>query len=257
MKIGVCGKWEQAPLAKGMGFDYLEMSVTSLAELTEEAFQERLGEKERLGFETSRYNVLFPGTMALLVDDFSMEAMKNYLDKAFRRVHLMGGEICVFGSGKSRTRPEAVPYDEAFRRLIAVTRGIGEMAEKHGLTIAIEPLNRGECNMITSVAEGACLRAAVNHPRVSLLSDYYHVALEGEPEADIVRVSGVIHTHIAAREGRLYPTEMEEGFRRFFRALKDSDYRGSLSVEGRTENFEEDGPRALKLLRALAGEAGL
>lgn len=105
--------------------------------------------------------------------------------------------------------------------------------------------------MINSVAEGACLVAAANHPSVKLLADYYHMALEGEPCSDIVRVGGVAHTHIAAREGRLYPTVMEEGFADFFRALKASGYDGLLSVEGRTEDFAADAPAALKLLHQL------
>ena len=86
------------------------------------------------------------------------------------RVQRMGGKIAVFGSGKSRNRPADMSYDSAFRRLVRLTRMTGEIAVQYDVTIVIEPLNRNETNMINSLGEGACLSAAVDHPRVRLLT---------------------------------------------------------------------------------------
>ena len=109
--------------------------------------------------------------------------------------------------------------------------------------------------MINSVAEGACLAAAVNHPSVKVLADYYHMAVEGEPISDIVRLGGITHAHIATKEGRRYPTVMEEGFRQFFQALKATGYDGLVSVEGKTDDMAVDGPASLALLEKLLKEA--
>ena len=46
------------------------------------------------------------------------------------------------------------------------------------MTLAIEPLNTGECNFINGVAEAVSLAQEVNHPSVKVLSDLYHVNLE-------------------------------------------------------------------------------
>ena len=251
IKFGLCGGLERIHEAEAAGFAYLEPSVSGVAGLSEEEFAAKLADARSAGIPTPAFNVLFPGSLALLAKETTDEAIAAYLDKALARVKALGGRVVVFGSGRSRSKPEGMPFTEAFRRLTEVARVIGDAAAKYGLTIVVEPLNRKECNMINSVAEGACLVAAANHPNVKLLADYYHMALEGEPCSDIVRVGGVAHTHIAAREGRLYPTVMEEGFADFFRALKESGYDGLLSVEGRTEDFAADAPAALKLLHQL------
>jgi len=104
--------------------------------------------------------------------------ISEYLEKALRRIEWLGGQYVVFGSGASRRRPEGMGYTEAFNRLTGITRLCGRVAQAHGITVVIEPLNRSETNLINSVGEGACLAAAVNHERVRLLADYYHIARE-------------------------------------------------------------------------------
>ena len=184
-----------------------------------------------------------------------LEAVRAYLDGAFERVSALGGRTAVFGSGKSRMRPEGLSYDGAFRRLAEICVLCGEAGEKHGVTVVIEPLNRGESNMINSVAEGACLRAAARHPRVQLLADYYHIAAEHEPPEDLARLGGIAHCHIAAPAGRRAPLEEDEGFARMFAAMKKTGYQGLVSVEGKSDDLRKEGPVAVKLLRRMWEEA--
>ena len=163
--------------------------------------------------------------------------------------------MVVFGSGRSRRRPEEMPYGDAFRRLIEITRLIGDIAGQYGITIVIEPLNRGETNMINSVAEGACLAAAVNHPQVKLLADYYHIAVEGHAPEDLARLGGIAHCHIATLEGRRAPQEAEEGFKALFAAMKQTGYEGLISVEGKADDLSKEGPVSVRLLKKLWEEA--
>ncbi|MGN1019245.1 MAG: sugar phosphate isomerase/epimerase family protein [Aristaeellaceae bacterium] len=255
IQFGLCGGLEKLHDAKAAGFAYLEPPVSGVAALSAEDFASALAEVRGAGMPTPAFNLLFPRTLQLLDPAVTDAEIAAYLEPAMARVEALGGRVAVFGSGRSRNRPEDVPYDAAFRRLIEVTRLTGEIAGRHGVTIVIEPLNRAESNMINSVAEGACLAAAVNHPSVQVLADYYHMALEGEPIGDIVRVGGITHAHIATKEGRRYPTVMEEGFGQFFRALKATGYDGLVSVEGKTDDMAADGPVSLRLLAQLLAEA--
>jgi hydroxypyruvate isomerase len=109
--------------------------------------------------------------------------------------------------------------------------------------------------MINSVAEGACLAAAVNHPCVKLLADYYHIARSQERPGDLERLGGIAHAHIASPEGRTIPLEREEGYVQMFAAMKHTDYQGNVSIEGKCEDLLKDGPRAIALLSALWAEA--
>ena len=255
MKIGFCGPLERMKEAAEAGFDYLEPTVTSAAGLSETEFEACLEGMKKAPLPTPSFNVLFPGTMELISGNTPEKEIKAYLESALRRVRLLGGKTVVFGSGRSRRRPEGLPYDEAFRRLIRVTRLIGDAAQANGLTIAVEPLNRGETNMINSVGEGACLAAAADHPAVKLLADYYHIAMEGEPPEELLRVGGICHAHIATREGRRAPVQPEDGFRRMFSAMKKSGYQGLLSVEGRVDDMAAEGAASVRMLKALWEEA--
>jgi sugar phosphate isomerase/epimerase len=61
--------------------------------------------------------------------------------------------------------------------------------------------------------------------------------------------------HIAAKAGRRYPVSEEgEQYREFFRELKKIGYNGRMSIEGKTDNIEEDAPKALSLLKKLEQE---
>ena len=255
METGLCARLEQIGEAAAAGFDYIELPVTVTAAWTEQEFEDALAKLKAAGIPAPCFNILFPGDLELLNPGTADETIAGYLGKAFSRVRKMGGSTVVFGSGKARRRPESLDYDTAFRRLTEITRLIGRTAEEHGITVVIEPLNRGETNMINSLAEGACLRAAVNHPAVRLLGDYYHIAAEGQPPEDVIRIGGIAHCHIATAGSRRAPLEPEEGFGKLFAAMKQTGYTGRISVEGKIGSLETEGPQCVSLLKRMWEEA--
>ena len=254
MKIGFCAGLDRIGDVAAAGFDYIEPPISAMAAWTEEEFEAKLNAARKTGLPVYSFNVMFPGDMALL--DAGQDArIREYLERAFRRVSLLGGRIAVFGSGRSRKRPENMPYGAAFRRLRDVAAMVGDAAGKYGVTAVIEPLNRGETNMINSVAEGAALTAAVDHPHVRLLADYYHIAVENQPPEDVARVGGVAHVHIATADGRYIPLTPASGYRRLFAALKKTGYSGGISIEGKSENLPAEGPLAIAMLKKTWNEA--
>ena len=255
MKIGFCAKLDRINEVAAAGFDYIEPPVSAAAAWTEEEFEKYLNAVKNAPIPVPSFNVLFPGDMALLGPDADEQAITRYLHGAFARVRKLGGKVVVFGSGRSRKRPETVTYADAFRRLTEIARLIGEIAAQYGLTIVIEPLNRGETNIINSVAEGACLAAAANHPSVKLLADYYHIAVEGHAPEDLARVGGIAHCHIATLNGRRAPLEADAGFKTMFAAMKQTNYDGLISVEGGIDDLVKDGPQCVRLLKKLWEEA--
>ncbi|MBR5110342.1 MAG: sugar phosphate isomerase/epimerase [Clostridia bacterium] len=255
MKIGFCAKIDRIEDVAAAGYDYIELPVSAAAAWTDEEYRRNLNALKASGIPALAFNVLFPGEIKLFCPDAKNEEIAGYLHRAFARVREMGGKTVVFGSGGSRKRPEDVAYDAAFRRLVEVARLIGETAAQYGITIVIEPLNRGETNMVNSVAEGACLRAMVNLPNVQLLADYYHIAVEGHDPADLARLGGIAHCHIATRLGREAPLQAEEGFSKLFAAMKQTSYQGLVSVEGKCDNLPKDGPATVALLKKLWEEA--
>ncbi len=255
MNIGFCAKLDRIGEVAAAGFDYIEPPVAPAAGWTKEEFEACLSTVKAAAIPAPAFNVLFPGDILLLAPDTRDETIAGYLNKALGRVQRLGGKTVVFGSGKSRMRPEGMPYGDAFRRLTEITRLIGDAADACGITIVIEPLNRSETNMINSVAEGADLAAAANHPRVKLLADYYHIAVEGHAPDDLARLGGIAHCHIAAPQGRRAPQKAEEGFKTMFSAMKRTGYGGLISVEGKADDLSLEGPVSVRLLKALWEEA--
>ena len=255
MKIGFCARLDRIQEVAAAGFDYIEPPVSAMANWTEEEFQENLNRVKAASIPAPSFNVLFPGDIALLSPETDNQKITDYLQRVFPKVHKLGGKVVVFGSGKSRTRPETMAYGAAFRRLTEVVRLIGNAANEYDLTVAVEPLNRNETNMVNSVAEGADLVAAANHPSVKLLADYYHIAVEHHAPEDLARVGGIAHCHIATEVGRRAPQEAEDGFKALFSAMKQTNYAGLISVEGKADDLSIEGPVSVKLLKTLWEEA--
>lgn len=253
MKFGLCASIADIDAIAAMGYDYLECNISQLAGLSDEDFAAQKAKALSASIPVSCYNILFPKNMTVIGPGYDREATTAYLHKAFSRIRELGGELVVFGSGKVRNRPAEVDFGSAYRQLVEVTQMTGSIAAEYGVTVVIEPLNRGETNMINSMGEGAQLAADVNLPNVRLLTDFFHVAKDGEPVEDVLRIGSFAHVHIAAGKGRLYPLPgQDEQYAMFFGCLREIGYDGRVSIEGKTADMAADGPAALAYLRKLA-----
>ncbi|GHU51868.1 tagatose 3-epimerase [Bacilli bacterium] len=251
MKFGLCASLEHLPLAERLGFDYIECSVSSIEALGDEEFAAAVTRVNKNSLAAERVNVLFPGSIQLIGPAADQKKIDAYLEKALSRVKALGASLVVFGSGRCRAIPAALSFRQGYGELVRVTRRIGEIAAGFGLTIAIEPLNREETNCINSLREGAMLQAVVDSASVGLLADLYHMGREYEPMENILAVKELNHTHIALPKDRAYPLSITTEVENFFAALKQIGYTGTMSIEGKTDNMEQDAAAALKVLRNL------
>ena len=247
MQFGITEVDLAAEAAK-MGFDYLEVNASQLAQLPEEAFAQKLSEIQASGLKAETSNCLFPN-IPLLTDEGKAQA-EEYLPKAFQRLGQLGVRLAVFGSGGARCRPEGMAFDEAWRRLRDIAGLVGGIAGEYGIAIALEPLRRAECNMINTVTEAAALAAAVNLPNLWVLADSFHMLYDREPLENIGAVGRLSHVHAALRDGRCYPTYPEGRLRLFMDQLHAIGYDGRVTIEAGTRCFAHDAPLALETLRA-------
>ena len=249
MKLGLCTGQENLEMAMRLGFDYIECTVSSTEAMNDRDFLDLKSKVKNSSIKIERFNVLFPRTICLIGPEADHEKIRNYLEKSFQRVSELGGTTVVFGSGRSRTFPSGMAYRDAFLELIKVTRLIGEIAAKHGIIIAIEPLNSGESNCINSVREGAMLEAAVDLPSVGLLADNYHMLMDNEPMNSLLEIKKLNHIHISLAN-RYFPVVYDNDVKSFIDVLKQIGYSGTMSIEGKTDDLENDAAAALKVLRS-------
>lgn len=139
-----------------------------------------------------------------------------------------GGKIIVFGSGGARKIPNGWTKENADEQFVALLKGMGPLAEAHGITVTIEQLRAEECNYINHIGEGATLIRAAGHPNIRLLADLYHMAVMDDTPADLkAAMDVVVHVEIAEKNGRTVPAVNGDDFRPFFRVLREANYQGA------------------------------
>jgi sugar phosphate isomerase/epimerase len=169
-----------------------------------------------------------------------------------RRAQQVGITRLVFGSGGARNVPDGFDRKKAVSQITAFARMSAELAALHGVTIVIEPLNKGECNIINSVAEGMEYVKAVNNPAFQCLVDSYHFWLEDEPLENLkAAMPWIKHVHLADKVGRVAPgLSGQSDYKPFFKVLKDGGYDGTISFEGTTmPDFAVTAPKVLEFIK--------
>lgn len=241
MKFGVCCDIDKLPLLQKCGYDYIELNFSNMALADEKKFEEMCEQIGHYGLSAESFNCFFPAGFNLNVD-VDYDKIREYAKKGFARAELLGGKIAVLGSGGARRVPEGYDRVLAAEQFVKVLRICGDIAAKHGMQIAIEPLRTAETNFINTVAEGIEMCKAVDHESVKCLVDFFHLFMNGET-LDAVKNSGelIIHTHLARPNAdRRIPTVQDrDTCAQWASALKSIGYDGRMSLEGDfTPDFE-------------------
>ena len=254
MRFGICTGPENRDALGGAGYDYIELAVAGALrpeQPEEDVMPPLLAAFASSALKPEAYNVLLPGDLKVVGPTVDAARQERYLESAFARASALGGEVAVFGSGAARGIPEGWPLAEARRQVREFLGRGAAAAERHGITIAIEPLNVTECNFINSVAEGTALAREVNHPAVAVLSDLYHVDHDGQSYEETRESAPLLrHVHVAGAVGRRAPVAADFDFLRDFLAVvKASGYDGRISIEGSWEDLPRQAREALDVLR--------
>ena len=250
VRVGYCTTLEKLEAAKAAGFEYVELSTTQIAGLSDADFEAAAARLKTLGIATPAANLFLPATLKVTGPATDPEAQMAHVRKAFTRLSKLGVEVVVFGSGGARRVPDGFAKEEAFKQLVDFGRRAAKEAKANGITIAIEPLRKQETNIINSAAEGLELVNAVADPNFQLMIDFYHLASEQEDPGIVLRAKDHIrHLHVANPQGRVFPQKWEEfDYAPFFANLRAIGYDKRISVEGNTQDLAADGPKAIGLL---------
>lgn len=265
MRFGCCGSMiapaadpvgiEVVESMAAVGFDYIELSLADIAALAEDRFLAICRRLERAGIPCEACNNFFPPSVRLTGEDARPDRALDYARRALERAARLGARVVVFGSAGAKNVPPGFDRSRAWGQIAELLHRLGPVAQTHGITIAIEAINRTESNIVNRVAEGMRLARDADHPNIQVMADYYHLALEQEDPAVVTAADPAIrHVHVAQVDGRRFPRRLEsETMLRFFDALRRIRYAGRCSIEGYTDAFAADARAALAFLREAAG----
>ncbi|MEK3890585.1 sugar phosphate isomerase/epimerase family protein [Bacillus sp. FSL K6-3431] len=259
------GKREKTNIAKQLqvelamleknGYEFAELTVQSLSQLTEEEFMETLQVIQQSSLNIPVFNSFIPPQLKVTGPNVSEGDLENFLDLAMKRVQAAGGEQIIFGSGAARTVPDGFSRERGQEQIKQFLRCCNVYGEKYGLTVAIEPLNKGESNIINTVEEAVLLATELNLPHIKILADSYHMDIEKE-SFNILRKATkngwLAHVHISDRERR-FPGEMEGkesiDFSKLFLVLQEAEYQGLISAECSSSSIAKSSALSLQFVK--------
>lgn len=256
MKFGVCGDTGLGAIAAQASYDYGEWSVAAVLKPREpeDAFRASCAALRSAELPYPVLNGFVPGDLKITGPEVDRSALEEFVATSMARAEAAGVEIIVFGSGKARLIPDGFDRAIAHQQLVAFCRMVAPLANDHGVTVVVEPLNQSECNVLTTVAECADLVNEVAQPSIRLLVDGYHLLRDGDSYESIVTHGALLaHVHIATIPNRLAPAAEDCDFADFFDALAKANYTGRVSIEGKIHNPETELPAALAMMKKLSG----
>lgn len=239
--------------------DFIEGHVVNF--LTPEApdpdFAPRAAALKACGYPMPAANVLLPAALKCSGPDIDYARLDRYAQTVFRRCREIGMAIIVFGSAGARMVPDGFPVAKGFEQYVDMLKQFGPLAEEAGVTLVVEPLNRGECNLVNTVLEGAEAVRRANTNGVKLLVDLFHMLRNGESPDDILKVGPLIrHAHLAENRDRAAPGVNGENFRPFLRALRRAGYNDRLALEPIWTDLPNQLAPALREVRRQLADAG-
>ena len=250
-RLGVCTSVANVAAVKSAGCDYIEESVRGflVPDRPEREFQEKAAAFTGSGLPILAGNSFLPGSLKSVGPEAGHDEIIAYAETAFRRARAIGIKTIVFGSGGSRAIPDGFDRGEARRQFVRLLRRLGPVAQKYGVVVVVEPLQRSESNFINTVAEGAAIVKEVGHPNIALLADIYHMLRENEGAESIVAAGPLLrHCHIAEKDNRTPPGAAGDDFTPYLEALRRIGYAGGISMECRWDDLAVELPRAVKTL---------
>jgi D-psicose/D-tagatose/L-ribulose 3-epimerase len=238
LRYGVAAFGEVDPLKSAdvlaaCGADYIEPALSKAVALPPPALDEALKRVAagRARIETA--NWFMPGTdIALTGPAVDKAKIAAYLDQSLALASRLGVKVIVFGSPGARSYPAGFSADTAWTQLRDFLRQAGEVIAARGydLVIGIEPLRKPESNIINTVAEAARLAREVNHPKIRIIVDFYHLAFENEHPDAILAARDLI--------------------------VRTIGYNGRISIEANSSEVGADCKPAFAFLKQMAAKYG-
>ncbi|HIT76073.1 MAG TPA: TIM barrel protein [Candidatus Avipropionibacterium avicola] len=249
---GVILPRHQEELALSLGADYVEPPVVGNVIIADHDGDWQLAAADEPARRAPAFAVLVPKDFPLSDPAVPISTVRRYFDQALTAIATVAepDAAVVLGSGRSRSLPEGCDPDRARDRFAESLVTARDAAERRGLRIVLEPLNRNETNLLTTIEEAATFLDGYGIERVSIVADLFHVMSEAEPLATVAERAGRIgHAHIAD-SGRVPPGQGGWPLREFLTALRSGGYRGPVSIECNWRDVATELAEALATVRA-------
>ncbi|NUQ61083.1 MAG: sugar phosphate isomerase/epimerase [Pirellulales bacterium] len=150
------------------------------------------------------------------------------------------------------------PTADEWRWAVDSMRQVAEHAQQAGVMLGVEYLNRFECYLLNTAADGARFCREVNHPNCRMMYDTFHAHIEEKniPEAIRALKDLVVHVHISEND-RSTPGMGNVRWPENFDTLHEIGYNNLMVIEAFGLALERLVPATKIWRRMYAGERQL
>jgi D-psicose/D-tagatose/L-ribulose 3-epimerase len=216
---------------KRCGYDGVEIPIFEGAP---DHYAELGRELDRLGLDRTAIGVIPSVEMNPIgADAAQREAALKHMTWILECAGALGATILAGPLHSTLGHFSGEPATEAeIARGIAFHRASGDMAEKHGLTLALEAINRFECYFVNTMGDLSAYLDRVDHPNISGMYDTFHANIEEKDPIAAIKALGrhLSHVHVSEND-RGTPGRGHIDFKTTFKALKAAGYDDWITIE--------------------------
>ncbi|MFQ6067177.1 MAG: sugar phosphate isomerase/epimerase family protein [bacterium] len=225
---------------KDLGFDEVEIALEDLSLIDLKKIKKAL---DSTGLECTMCGAFGPTRDLISQDPSIRENAKKYITDCISacselRSHLFAGPV-YSAVGKTRLIKEEQKRKE-WNLCVESLRGLSHFAQKRGVVIAVEPLNRFETDFINLAHDAVRLMEEVNSSSLKVLLDTFHMNIEEKSLGQAIRNAGRYLYHFHASENdRGTPGSGHIPWQEVAAAIKDIGYDRYMVIESFTPGVKE------------------
>lgn len=220
------------PAVRQLGYDLVEICIEDVARLTPAHVKDAA---DRAGLALSIGGAFGPAQDISHESESGRRAGLDYLLDCIGFAAAVGARVVsgpmYSAAGKARMLP---PAERARQRGWAVDglRIAADFGQENGVSLAIEPLNRFETDLVNTVEQGIELCRLIDRANVGLVLDTFHMNIEEKDIPGAIRAAGPrVKSFQASENDRGICGSGHLPWNDIFITLEEVDYRGPIIVE--------------------------
>jgi D-psicose/D-tagatose/L-ribulose 3-epimerase len=226
---------ERAPHLAAMGFGAIELPLETAVDWSARDVRPIL---EHAGLLRGVCAAMGPGRDLTTDDARTVGGTQAYLRSCIEHAAAIGASVVAGPIYAPTGQTGAIRDDERARKLELLAENLApvlEIADAHGVRLAVEPLNRFETSLFNTVAQTMPLIDTVDHPALGLLLDTFHMNIEERDIGAAIGLAGdrLFHFHACGND-RGAPGNDGIDWTAVRDALKDLHYAGTVTIESFT-----------------------
>lgn len=219
-----------------LGYDILEFQAQPLLDMSDEECRAIKKYADERGIKLSYSLGLNPQYDVASRDVEVRKGGVEYLTAIVRKIAVMKGElfsgVTYAGWGLPNHFVDETEKEEMFQRSVDSMIQVMKVAEKEGVTVCCEAVNRYESPLINTAEEAIRYADMVGSSNIGIHLDTYHMNIEENNIGDAIRLVGSRLRHFHTGENnRNVPGRGHIDWDEVFKALGDIGYKNDIVSE--------------------------